>query len=165
MNRFQPVARIRQRAVHDCRECIGEITLLQRLAQIDALYRSWRWWFDSFTHDSLPPIRRVRIAKLPAICTLHMLDAVNDHVADRLLAPHILRGAPKRIAQRLAQCIVVSASRPGHRMEGRIERIGEESLERAALPVFPRAPVDDDCRLGADVALLVDDDTGEDNAD
>ncbi len=37
MYRLQPVAHIRQRAVHDRRQRIGEITLLQRLAQIDRL--------------------------------------------------------------------------------------------------------------------------------
>ena len=37
MHRLEPVARIRQRAVHDGGERIGEIALLQRLAQRDFL--------------------------------------------------------------------------------------------------------------------------------
>ena len=37
MHRLQPVARIGQRAVHDGGERIGEIALLQRLAQRDLL--------------------------------------------------------------------------------------------------------------------------------
>ena len=35
VDRLQPVARIRQRAAHDGRERIGEIALLERVAQVD----------------------------------------------------------------------------------------------------------------------------------
>ena len=38
MHRLEPVARVRQRAVHDGRERIGEIALLERLAQRDFLH-------------------------------------------------------------------------------------------------------------------------------
>ena len=37
VHRFQPVARVGQRAVHDGGQRVGEIALLQRLAQRDFL--------------------------------------------------------------------------------------------------------------------------------
>ena len=42
MHRLEPVARVRQRAVHDGGERVGEIALLQRLAQRDLLHFPWR---------------------------------------------------------------------------------------------------------------------------
>jgi topoisomerase IV subunit A len=42
MHRLEPVARVRERAVHDGGERVGEIALLQRLAQRDLLHFSWR---------------------------------------------------------------------------------------------------------------------------
>ena len=42
VHRLQPVARIRQRAVHDGRQRIGEIALFQRIAQRDLLDRTAR---------------------------------------------------------------------------------------------------------------------------
>ena len=42
MHGLQPVARVRQRAAHDGRERIGEIALLQRLAQVDVDRRRGR---------------------------------------------------------------------------------------------------------------------------
>jgi len=41
MHRLQPVAHIRQRAVHDGGERIGKISLLQRFAQIDVMLGFW----------------------------------------------------------------------------------------------------------------------------
>ena len=38
MHRLEPVARVRQRPMHDGRERVGEITLLERLAQRDLLH-------------------------------------------------------------------------------------------------------------------------------
>ena len=42
MHRLEPVARVRERAVHDGGERVGEIALLQRLAQRDLLHFPWR---------------------------------------------------------------------------------------------------------------------------
>jgi hypothetical protein len=47
---LQAVARVGQGPIHDGREGVGEIALLQRLAQIDALERLWRRRFGSLTH-------------------------------------------------------------------------------------------------------------------
>ena len=41
VHRLEPVARVRQRAVHDGRQGIGEIALLKRLAQRDFLHPAW----------------------------------------------------------------------------------------------------------------------------
>ena len=42
MHRLQPVADVGQRAMHDCRQRVGEVTLFQRLAQVDRLDAA-RW--------------------------------------------------------------------------------------------------------------------------
>jgi len=52
MNRLEPVARIRQRAMHDRGECVGEIALLERVAQRNILdiAAAWRWGNQLLTH-------------------------------------------------------------------------------------------------------------------
>ena len=50
MHRFQSVARIRQGAVHDGRERIGEIALFQRVPQRDLLHVLVRWGNQSSAH-------------------------------------------------------------------------------------------------------------------
>ena len=51
VNRLQPVARIRQRPVHDGRQRIGEIALFQRILEIDVLDLAARGWSDHLTHE------------------------------------------------------------------------------------------------------------------
>ncbi len=53
VNRLQPVARIRQRAVHDGGERIGEIALLERRFQIDTLGFILRRRIDRLPHGLL----------------------------------------------------------------------------------------------------------------
>ena len=51
MHRLQPVARIRQRAMHDGGERIGEIALLERFAQRDFLHLAPLGGNQLFAHD------------------------------------------------------------------------------------------------------------------
>ncbi|OIQ68503.1 hypothetical protein GALL_499030 [mine drainage metagenome] len=50
VHRFQPVAGVRQRTVHDGREGIGEIALLERVAQHDLVNFGRIGWNQSFSH-------------------------------------------------------------------------------------------------------------------
>ena len=52
VNRLQAVARIRQCAMHDRGERIGEIALLERLAECDLLNVHWLRWNQSLAHGT-----------------------------------------------------------------------------------------------------------------
>ena len=55
VHRLQPVAHVRQRPVHDGRQRIGEIALLQRGLEVDGLNiiatRAASWWNQVFSHE------------------------------------------------------------------------------------------------------------------
>ena len=50
VDRLQPVAHVGQRAVHDRRERVGEVALLERLAKVDRLDRARR--NQLFSHEA-----------------------------------------------------------------------------------------------------------------
>ena len=84
MHGLQPVAHVGQRAVHDGGERVGEVALLQRLAQIDRLDRPLRirWRCIRFPMRSRLAHRQVALK-----CRLHAFAAtVSERVAAR---PHI----------------------------------------------------------------------------
>ena len=62
VHRLEPVARIGKRAMHDGRERVGEIALLERLAQRDLLDLAPVWGNQLFTHET-PVLRAAAMNK------------------------------------------------------------------------------------------------------
>jgi hypothetical protein len=52
MHRLEAIARVRQRPVHDGRQRIGEVALLERFAQCDLLDLGGFGWNQSLAHAS-----------------------------------------------------------------------------------------------------------------
>ncbi len=65
MHRLEPVAGVRQRAMHNGRQRIGEVTLLERLPQRDFLHPFRTWGNHFLVHIRLALARLRRPNKTP----------------------------------------------------------------------------------------------------